>query len=46
MILRDCGHVPAEEKSDIVSELVTEFCRDKKGQIQHRHGGEVTTAKS
>ncbi len=34
VILKNCGHVPAEEKSDIVSELVTEFCRDKKGRIE------------
>lgn len=34
VILRDCGHVPAEEKSDIVSELVAEFCWDKKGRLE------------
>jgi pimeloyl-ACP methyl ester carboxylesterase len=34
VVLRDCGHVPAEEKSEIVSELVTEFCRDSKGRIK------------
>ncbi len=34
VILRDCGHVPAEEKSEIVSELVTEFCRDRKGKLK------------
>ncbi len=36
VILKDCGHVPAEEKSEIVSDLVTEFCRDKKGRISDR----------
>lgn len=34
VVLRNCGHVPAEEKSEIVTELVTEFCRDKKGRIK------------
>ena len=34
VVLRDCGHVPAEEKSEIVTELVTEFCHDKKGRIK------------
>ena len=36
VVLRDCGHVPAEEKSEIVSELVSEFVRDKKGRIKRR----------
>ncbi|MFL6469096.1 MAG: alpha/beta fold hydrolase, partial [Pyrinomonadaceae bacterium] len=26
VVLRDCGHVPAEEKSETVSELIAEFC--------------------
>ena len=34
VVLRHCGHVPAEEKSDIVTELVSEFCHDKKGRIK------------
>lgn len=33
VILKNCGHVPAEEKSELVTELVTEFCRDRKGRI-------------
>ena len=33
VILKDCGHVPQVEKSEIFTELVTEFCRDKKGRI-------------
>jgi pimeloyl-ACP methyl ester carboxylesterase len=41
VVLRNCGHVPAEEKSEIVSELVTEFCRDKKGRIQSKDDGAV-----
>ena len=37
VVLRNCGHVPAEEKSEIVSELVNEFCRDKKGRIKAKN---------
>ena len=33
VVLKDCGHVPQEERSELFSELVTEFCRDKKGRI-------------
>ncbi|MBK7932780.1 MAG: alpha/beta hydrolase [Pyrinomonadaceae bacterium] len=33
VILKDCGHVPQEEKSEIFTELVSEFCHDKKGRI-------------
>jgi pimeloyl-ACP methyl ester carboxylesterase len=34
VVLKDCGHVPQEEKSEIFTELVTEFCRDRKGRIE------------
>ena len=34
VVLRNCGHVPAEEKSEIVTDLMTEFLRDKKGRIK------------
>ncbi|MGH9949470.1 MAG: alpha/beta fold hydrolase [Pyrinomonadaceae bacterium] len=34
VILKNCGHVPAEEKSEIVSQLVSQFCRDNKGRIK------------
>jgi pimeloyl-ACP methyl ester carboxylesterase len=30
VVLKDCGHVPPEEKSEVFTELVTEFCRNKK----------------
>lgn len=33
VVLKDCGHVPQEEKSELFTELVSEFCRDKKGRI-------------
>ena len=41
VILKNCGHVPAEEKSELVSELVTEFCRDKKGRIDAKNSDEM-----
>lgn len=31
VVLKDCGHVAPEEKSELFTELVTEFCRDSKG---------------
>lgn len=33
VVLKDCGHVPQEERSELFTELVTEFCNDKKGRI-------------
>ncbi len=41
VILKHCGHVPMEEKSELFTELVTEFCRDRKGRIGDSHGGEA-----
>ncbi len=41
VILRDCGHVPQEEKSDIVSDLISEFVRSQKGRIDAREGDDV-----
>ncbi|MBK8465959.1 MAG: alpha/beta hydrolase [Chloracidobacterium sp.] len=34
VVLKDCGHVPPEEKSDLFTKLVSEFCRDKKGRLK------------
>jgi pimeloyl-ACP methyl ester carboxylesterase len=34
VVLKDCGHVPPEEKSELFTDLVTEFCRDQKGRIR------------
>ncbi len=42
VILKDCGHVPQEEKSEIFAELVSEFARDRKGKIEAREGDAVT----
>ena len=38
VVLKDCGHVPQEERSEIFAELVTEFCRDRKGRIAAKDG--------
>lgn len=41
VVLKGCGHVPQEEKSEIFAELVSEFCRDKKGRIEPKDGDQV-----
>lgn len=41
VVLKNCGHVPMEEKSDLFAELVAEFCRDRKGRIADSHGDEA-----
>lgn len=41
VILKDCGHVPQEEKSDVFAELVTEFCRDPKGRIERKENDQM-----
>jgi pimeloyl-ACP methyl ester carboxylesterase len=33
VIFNSCGHVPQEEKSEMFTELVTEFCRNRKGAV-------------
>ena len=37
VVLRHCGHVPQEEKSELFSEIVAEFCRDPKGRVHERN---------
>lgn len=44
VVLRNCGHVPAEEKSELVAELVTEFCFDRKGRIARSEKEDITIA--
>ncbi len=34
VVLKDCGHVPPEEKPEHFVKLVAEFCRDKKGRVE------------
>ncbi len=43
VVLKNCGHVPQEEKSDIFVELVTEFSRDPKGRIEAKENDELRT---
>ena len=35
VVLKDCGHVPQEEKPEQFVEIVTEFCRDKKSESKN-----------
>ena len=41
VILKNCGHVPMEEKSDLFAELVAEFSKDRKGRILNDHGDDA-----
>ncbi len=41
VVLPNCGHVPQEEKGELFTELVSEFCHDKKGKIAPRSSEEV-----
>ncbi len=41
VILKNCGHVPMEERSHLFAELVTEFSRDRKGRMTDSHGDEA-----
>ena len=34
VVLKDCGHIPQEEKPERFVELVAEFCRDRKGRVE------------
>ncbi len=34
VVLKNCGHVPPEEAPESFVELVTEFCRDRKGKME------------
>ncbi|MEO8043133.1 MAG: alpha/beta hydrolase [Acidobacteriota bacterium] len=43
VVLKNCGHVPQEEKSEIFVELVTEFCNDRKGRIESRENEDLRT---
>lgn len=41
VIFKDCGHVPQEEKSELFTELVSEFVHDSKSTIAAREGDDV-----
>lgn len=36
VVFKECGHVPQEEKPELFVDVVSEFCRDRKGKI-HDH---------
>lgn len=44
VVLKNCGHLPQEEKPELFTEIVTEFCRDPKGRIEPMPGGEMELA--
>lgn len=41
VILKNCGHVPQEEQSEIFAKLVGDFCRDRKGRIKAKKDEEI-----
>lgn len=41
VILKSCGHVPQEEKSEMFTELVTEFCHDRKGRLSEHEDSQL-----
>ncbi|MDM7921523.1 MAG: alpha/beta hydrolase [Pyrinomonadaceae bacterium] len=40
VVLKNCGHVPQEERSELFVELVTEFCGDTKSRISEHEGAQ------
>lgn len=34
VVFKECGHVPQEEKPELFVDVVSEFCRDRKGKIE------------
>lgn len=40
VVLKNCGHVPQEEKSELFTELVTGFCSNRNGQIEAKNDDE------
>ncbi len=43
VVLKNCGHLPSEEKPDRFVALIGEFCRDRKGLV-HAEAGERLNA--
>ena len=41
VVLRDCGHIPQEEKAELFTDLVSRFCHDRKGHIAAGESEEV-----
>lgn len=41
VVLKDCGHIPMEEKPELFVELTTEFCNDEKGRLAKKANDDV-----
>ncbi|MBX3243005.1 MAG: alpha/beta hydrolase [Acidobacteria bacterium] len=41
VVLKNCGHVPQEEMSDLFTRLVTEFCHDREGRIEAKENEDM-----
>ncbi len=41
VILKNCGHVPPEEKPELFTNLVVEFCKDSKGRLENNDNEEM-----
>ena len=41
VVFRNCGHVPQEEKSELFTEIVSEFCHDRKGHVRGTEGDQA-----
>jgi len=41
VIFKNCGHVPMEEKAELFADVVSEFCRDRKGRIEAKDSDEM-----
>ena len=42
VVLKNCGHIPPEEKPEIFTEIVTEFCRDSHGRLEAKESEDMT----
>lgn len=45
VVLKNCGHVPQEEKPELFTALVSGFCRDRKGKIEAAESEEMRLEK-
>ncbi|MGI8542449.1 MAG: alpha/beta fold hydrolase [Aridibacter sp.] len=41
VILKNCGHVPPEEKPELFTNLVVEFCKDRRGHLENKEREEM-----
>ncbi len=42
VIFKDCGHLPHEERPELFTNLVSEFCNDSKGHLESKESKEMT----